>query len=195
MKNFRFLYFILVISFFSSFLISCENTSESDTSKNYTTHQRGSNLEKEITSIANKYGGTIEFTPNPSIDSYQLSSLEEFEMIISDIHNSTKTPIKLELVEDHGNKTTYGCNDGIYYGSTSAGMGSLGFWVTVKNGQISGVSSALTGFHLGMSWAQQAYSISGNSVTVSGVYTGVFFLEGIGPVWSYPATYIINLPC
>lgn len=68
---------------------------------------------------------------------------------------------------------------------------SLNFWITVKDGAVTGVSSGLSGWHLGVSWGQGGWAQSGSNVFVSGTFT-----VGLGfGVWSQAATYKLILPC
>ena len=118
---------------------------------------------------------------------YHFSSLEEFEQTISGICESSATPINLQKTA-----SSTPCGDGMYTASISIGPTySLNFWVTITDGRVSGVSSGLSGWHLGVSWSQGGWSQSGSKVYVGGTFTA-----GLGfGVFSWSPTYTLVLPC
>lgn len=130
---------------------ACESENElvSDRDTNTMLQAKSSSgTESQIIEIINNNCGTIDYdqvgTPEAE---YHFSSLEEFEQTISGICESSATPINLQKTA-----SSTPCGDGMYTASISIGPTySLNFWVTITDGKVSGVSSGLSGLHLGVS--------------------------------------------
>ena len=186
-----------VIYLFTFLLVlSCSKENESikiETINELNKFAKESSFDIEINSMISKEEAII------------LNNIDELKSFIneknSELDNLKKSLSKKRTLSTIANKTPCPDNHGIYTGSVNIGpLTQVNFTATFNHGTVTDFSTSMSGFTLGTSYSQNAFSVTsqnldGTNMSTTGFINYNLFVEGVGTVYRQKTKWKVSSPC
>ena len=179
------------------FVSSCNNN-ESESIKMETI--------SELNKFANESALDIEIDFTISKDeAIILNNIDEFKSFVSqkntELDDLKQSLSKKRMFSRMANKAPCPDNHGIYTGSVNIGpITQINFTATFNHGTVTDFSTSMSGFTLGTSYTQDAFSMTnqnleGTSMSTTGFINYNLFVEGVGTVYKQKTKWKVSSPC
>ncbi len=133
-----------------------------------------------------------------------LNSIDDLKLFINK-KNKALDDLKKDLSKikrfTTANKTPCPENHGVYSGSVNVGpFTQVDFTATFNQGTVTNFSTSMSGFTLGTSYTQNAFSVTsqnldGTNMSTSGFINYNLFVEGVGTVFRQKTKWKVSSPC
>ena len=160
----------------------------------------------ELNRFAKESSFDIEINSTvPEDEAIILNDIDELKSFINEknreLDNLKKSSSKKRILSAFANKIPCPDNHGIYTSSVNIGpITQINFTATFNHGTVTNFSTSMSGFTLGTSYTQNAFSVTsqnleGTNMSTTGFINYNLFVEGVGTVYRQRTKWKVSSPC